>query len=328
MKTYKLQSVICYLLIFSLGFIDCKSFAMAEIILIDVYKKTAISHSRILLGDIAGIKGNDEKFIQKLRSIYIGKAPLPGRKLHINERQIRLCLKKNKIDPLSVKLHLGKKVEIARNYTLIKQKEIENIIKNFVQRDILQKYNKSRITKICVGQDLILPEGKVTYEVFSPQKIGLTGSIFVPVSFKVNGMFQKKIGVQVFLEVLSDVVVTKRPLARYAVITKDDLLLKTMNARKLSSNVITDIKSVLGKRTKKAINAKTVLKTNLVEFPPLVKRGDVVSMIIEFSGLKIRTIGKIMEKGRKGETLRVLNLDSKRVIYATVLDSKTVTVNF
>jgi flagella basal body P-ring formation protein FlgA len=92
--------------------------------------------------------------------------------------------------------------------------------------------------------------------------------------------------------------------------------------------VITDPEVVLGKRTRRAIGAKTVLRTNLIESPPLVKRGDVVVIIAESSGFIITTLGQVKKKGRLGESIPVMNYDSKKILYARVLDSSTVKVDF
>ena len=101
-----------------------------------------------------------------------------------------------------------------------------------------------------------------------------------------------------------------------------------MDLAKLPSGVITDPEAVLGKRTKRAIGAKTALRADLIEFPPLVKRGDIVVIIAESKGLKITALGQVKKKGRLGESIPVMNYDSKKVLYARVLDASTVKVEF
>jgi flagella basal body P-ring formation protein FlgA len=44
--------------------------------------------------------------------------------------------------------------------------------------------------------------------------------------------------------------------------------------------------------------------------------------------LKITTVGQVKKKGRRGERIPVMNFDSKKVLYARVLDSNTVKVEF
>ncbi len=101
-----------------------------------------------------------------------------------------------------------------------------------------------------------------------------------------------------------------------------------MDLADLPSDVITDPEAVLGKRTRRAIGAKTVLRPNLVELPPLVKRGDVVMIIAETQGFRITTMGQVKKKGALGDRIPVINFDSKKVLYARVIDSNTVKVDF
>jgi flagella basal body P-ring formation protein FlgA len=54
----------------------------------------------------------------------------------------------------------------------------------------------------------------------------------------------------------------------------------------------------------------------------------VVVIIAESSGFIITTLGKVKKKGRLGESIPVMNYDSKKILYARVLDSSTVKVDF
>ena len=51
-------------------------------------------------------------------------------------------------------------------------------------------------------------------------------------------------------------------------------------------------------------------------------------IVVETSGLKITTLGQVKKKGRLGESIPVMNYDSKKILYARVLDSSTVKVEF
>jgi flagella basal body P-ring formation protein FlgA len=144
----------------------------------------------------------------------------------------------------------------------------------------------------------------------------------------VNGRFEKKVWAIVKTEVMTAVVVTKRPLGRFKRIEPDDIHLQKMDLAGLPSNIITNVEEAIGKRTKRTIDAKVALRTDLIEFPPLVRRGDVVTIIAESDGLRVTTRGKIKERGCRGEKIKVVNLNSKKVIYAQILDSNTVKVDF
>ena len=154
------------------------------------------------------------------------------------------------------------------------------------------------------------------------------GKIPFSVHFDVNGKFYKRVWATATVEVLAEVVVTRKPMGRHKPITEDDIELLKMDLAKLPSDVVTEPEAILGKRTRRAIGAKTVLRADLVEFPPLVKRGDVVVILAESNGLKITTLGQVKRKGRLGESIPVINFDSKKILYARILDSSTVKVEF
>jgi flagella basal body P-ring formation protein FlgA len=48
----------------------------------------------------------------------------------------------------------------------------------------------------------------------------------------------------------------------------------------------------------------------------------------ESENLKITTLGQVKKKGRLGERIPVVNLDSKKVLHAVVVDANTVKIDF
>jgi len=300
----------------------------AGIISIRVLKNVEIEDDKILLGKIAVIKGEDSEFIQKLRNIVVGRSPLPGKTRRIDEHYIKIRLKQSGVDLSGIILDVPEKNEISRGFIEISGEKIEKMALDFIYKKIPYEKNRARVKKIRANRSVVLPKGKVTYKVVPPPNMDFFGLIPLSVVFNVNGLFQKKVLVSVDIEVLTEVIVTKRPFGRYKIITKDDICLQKMDISNLPSNIITSPEDVLGKRAKRAIDAKTVLRADLIEFPPLVRRGDIVSIIAESDGLKITVLGEVKKKGRMGERIRVVNLDSKKGIYARVLDSNTVKVDF
>ena len=300
----------------------------ANITSIKILKKAEIEDDKMLLGEIAMIKGEDPEFIQKLRAIVIGRAPLPGNSRQIDEHYIKIRLKQSGVDLSRIMLEVPQKNKISRSFIEISRERIEKIALDFIYRKIPYEKNRTRIKQIQVNRIPVLPKGRVTYKVVPPKDMDFLGLIPLSIFFSVNGCFQKKVMVTVDIEVLTEVVVVKKPLGRYKMITEDDVYLQKRDMSNLPSNIITNPEDVLGKRAKRAIDAKTVLRTDLIEFPPLVRRGDVVSIIAETDGLRITALGEVKEKGCKGERIRVVNLDSEKGIYARVFDSNTVVVDF
>ena len=60
--------------------------------------------------------------------------------------------------------------------------------------------------------------------------------------------------------------------------------------------------------------------------PILVTRNSIVSMEYAFGRLTIQTEGRAMSQGRAGELVRIMNLNSKSVVAATVVGPSKVVV--
>jgi flagella basal body P-ring formation protein FlgA len=298
------------------------------VVTINVNKKSKIIKEDITLKDIASLNGDNSELINKLRGIYICRAPLPGKIKTISSQHINLRLKQNDIDMDSILLHMPDLAEAERSSIIVAKEKIEKIVKDYVVKNLIHADARAKIKNIQVRQDLTLPEGNIIFQVVPLKEKKLSGIINLTVLFEVNGYYKQEVSARVDIEILSEVVIAKRPLPRNRIISIDDIDFVEMDITELPFNILTSSEDVVGKRTKGTINSKTVLRSDLLELPPVVRRGDVVTIIAESGCLKISARGKIKKDGHIGEVLKVENLDSKKAIYAKVVDSETVTVDF
>jgi flagella basal body P-ring formation protein FlgA len=295
---------------------------------IHVSTMTQIDGAQILLGKIAKIEGNDPLLLKRINGVVIGRSPLPGKRREIEPSLIKRRLKQNKIDPDQLVLQIPAQVFVERSFIEISRDKIKFLVSEYISNNLINNLSDARIKDVRVSENLKLPGGRITYTVKPPRSNDMAGKIPFTVNFEVNGKFYKRVWATATVEIFTHVVVTKKPLGRHKPITEDDIEMKKMDLAKLPSNVITDPEVVLGQRTRRAIGSHTVLRSNLVEFPPLLKRGDVVRILAEIGGIKITALGQVKKKGRLGERIPVMNFDSKKVLYARVLDSNTVKVEF
>jgi flagella basal body P-ring formation protein FlgA len=295
---------------------------------IRVRERVEIDGDEVLLGQIAEIQGSDPQLTRHLENILIGKAPLPGKSRQYDEGLLKMRLRQYHIDLSAVILEAPELVEVSRSCIKIPKQKIEEMVSGFLLQNIPRENKNMRIKEIRVPEEVVLAKGQVSYKVSVADNQSLRGKCSIAVEFSVNGSDQKKIWAIATIEVLGPVVVTRKPLGRYQPIDEDDIELKTMDLSDLPDDVITDPEVIIGKRTTRAIGAQVPLRADTVELPPLVKRGDLVVIIAESSGLKITTRGQVKKKGRLGEQIPVINLDSKKVLYARVIDANTVKVDF
>ncbi len=298
------------------------------VVTIKVQEKTEVRKESVRLEDIAHISGGEQKLRRRLCALIICKAPLPAKKRRLDEKYIRLRLKQAGMDSGKLNLIVPDKAVIARSYITITKSKTADIVSGYIRKKLAGLGSGATLKNVIVSKDLILPAGSVEYRVINEKHADYSGRMAVYVDFTVDACFHKKIRALVDIERLGNVVVTSRPLGRHKIITRDDLAVQRVDISKLSVNVISEPDRVIGRRTKRSIDPSTILRTDLVELPPIVKRGDVVTIIAESGALRVTALGKIKKRGHRGERLKVMNLDTKKVIYARVIDSSTVRVTF
>lgn len=321
----KLVRIVCLAGLMVLGATAATGAAAPRVL---VSALTQIDGEQILLGDIARIESRDSRLNQRIGAVVVGRAPLPGKRRAIEASLIRRRLKQNRFDPDQLALQIPERIVVERRFIEIAQEKLKGLVSGYISHNLINNLPDARIKEIQIADNLILPRGRITYTVKPPRHDTPVGKIPLSVNFDVDGKFYKRIWASATIEMITRVVVTKRPLGRHKPITEDDIEVQMMDLAQLPSDAITDPEVVLGQRTRRAIGSRTVLRSNLVEFPPLVRRGDVVVILAETGGLKITAVGQVKKKGRLGERIPVMNFDSKKVLYARVLDSNTVKVEF
>jgi len=317
----------CLLVLICLLAISGNLFASGRVT-IKVFSPAKVDGEEIYLKDIATIEGEDLDEVKRIKTIFVGKAPLPKKSRELDKGSIKLRLKQAGVSLSQVVLHSPQKVVVFRDFVEIPPARLREVIAKFILSNLPYERSRVRIKSIRIKQKVILPKGKVTYQIISSPDSQLVGTVPLCILFRVNGKLQRKLWVTAKIEVLTEVVVTKRPLGRYQVITKSDVELKKMDLAGLSPNFISNIQEVVGKRVKNRVSSKVILTTDLVEIPPLVRPGDIVKIIAESDNLRITTLGEVREKGHRGERIKVRNIDSKKEIYARVVDADTVKVDF
>ncbi len=122
------------------------------------------------------------------------------------------------------------------------------------------------------------------------------------------------------------VVVAGRKLRRLHVIEAADVHLQAIRLRHTRRRYLLDPEVVVGKRLTQSLRKGTPIREDQLEIAPLVRRGDRVTITVRSEGLQIVTTGKAKQDGQLGEMIRVMNLDSKKTVFAEVVTSGDVRI--
>ena len=80
----------------------------------------------------------------------------------------------------------------------------------------------------------------------------------------------------------------------------------------------------IGKIAKRWIEKGRMIKKGDVKEPYLIQKGSVIKVIYDKSPIRIEIEGVALEKGKKGDIIRVRNKSSSKVIRCKVVSSKLV----
>lgn len=300
----------------------------AGLLSVRVQDRVEVAEDQVLLGQIARIDGEDGDGLRQLQKLVIGRAPLPGKSRTLEAAFILQRLRQNGFDPASLDLQIPAEIVLTRSAVEIGRERIEQIVRSFIQQQSAGRSEAVRVKEVRVSEPPVLPPGRLTFEVSAPKHASLSGSVPLAIVFKVNDEFEKRIWVTAVLEARAQAVVCRRPLGRLKPIEAGDVELRAVDLNALPGEYFSELEEVVGKRVKRALDSHTVLRPDLIESQPAVKRGDRVVIIAESGGLRVTAVGLAKQKGAPGERISVVNLDSHRVIQAQVVDGQTVKIEF
>jgi flagella basal body P-ring formation protein FlgA len=206
--------------------------------------------------------------------------------------------------------------------------EMARILENHLQKMIQNPNRKVSVREFRSYEQVIVPRGNLSCEVFVPERAIQGGNIAGMMVFSVHGQEIKKIRITARIDIYADVIVARNFLQKHHQIQAGDVQIANKNIAVLPQDIATEEKEVLGKRTTLSVNTQEVLRLSMIEEPPLVNKGDRVILLIENDQFKITALGEVKEVGRKGDRIKLVNLSSKKEVCGTVLDAATVKVDF
>lgn len=212
--------------------------------------------------------------------------------------------------------------------TVITDDWIRDTIARYVEGQLPWAEDHIRVDLVGPMERVLISEEGLEHNVVLLDSRGLLGRRVYQIEFKRDGANYKSIKTTADVRVEMEVVALSHPFKKNQIIREDDLYMKKIGLFDLSGSLLLDPGAVIGKRVKRFIKPGTLLTEEMIEEAPLVKKGDRVAIIVESGTLTITASGEARMDGAKGRIIEVINSDSKKKIYAEVLDSGRVKVNY
>ena len=216
----------------------------------------------------------------------------------------------------------------ASETQILKVDEIEKSAVDHLVKALPWDKESLEINVYYQGKDITLPSGKkdLIYKIMgSSQRAGRVPMIL---EIRINDQFQKRIRLNTKVLVSQQVIKTKRAVKRGEILSNDEIRVETVQTERPSQNAITNIDHALGYEAARNLSVGKILIPNFIKRPALGNRGDKILIMAQKGGMTITTPGILKEDGYENAMVRVLNIESKKVIYGRLVDSNTVKVRF
>jgi flagella basal body P-ring formation protein FlgA len=123
------------------------------------------------------------------------------------------------------------------------------------------------------------------------------------------------------------VAILTQPLQSDVLLTKDAVRFVEKDLGDLQQGYFTHWSQLSGQALKRPLRTGTVLTPNMIQGALLINRGDLLVIQIQRRGISLETKGIALAKGRLGQSIKVKNQRSGKVLAATVVSSNRVRVD-
>jgi flagella basal body P-ring formation protein FlgA len=188
------------------------------------------------------------------------------------------------------------------------------------------------IEPVAPPRELALPAGEVSTAV-TLQAGTLTGG---PVTVLVEAVSHDRLGVRtarsttvVFrINAQHDVAVAGRELPPRTLLTAADVRMERRSCDRVPAGALRNAREAIGKEVTRSLVPGEPLTAASVVPARAIRRGGVVTLLVEGQGFRIVARGIASEDGAVGDTIRVVNQSSRREMAGRVEDDRTVRIPF
>ena len=282
-----------------------------------------VSESRLTLGAIGVIRGGDTAARAKVAAISMGRSPFSSEAMVIDRRTVLGRLASSGLTANKIRLTGARQVTITRNEELFPSKKLLAAARDYLTRN-RPGPEGSGWRLVRKVPDLVVPATENTDLKVRQLPDKTKGYVKLEVSAVSES---KKLGSR---EILFKVTyphrfaVTKKAIRAGEAVTSDNAELRTEN-RDYPPDA--GWMPPFGMHVWRDLRPGMLLKDSLLrpkQAQLIVRRNQLVTMIVRGQGFRIVCKGQALQEGRSGDFIRVRNIDSKRIVVAKVCYDGTV----
>lgn len=288
--------------------------APKKIELMDIVR---ITKDELRLSDVSTFNGFSEAEKKDLESVVLLKGLVEGKDRVLHRVDLAKILR-NQIKQIELQANQHVALSIPETVTI---QRIANNSTEAIKQYLLDKLEKQsegfqfELRGFQVNRAKDLPEDH-TWELAVDQKIYRGPSNF-RIDFFKDGQKVHQGWVTADVRVFTDVPTATKTLDLAHRISEDDFKLQKQDVTLKSDIALA--RFLVGSKTKRGIREGSIIFNSDYEPEKSVSRGETVDLLVAANTWKVTIRGQMLDSGRVGDTVRVLNTASKKILTGTVV---------
>ena len=247
--------------------------------------------------------------------IAIAYAPKPGKRAIFDARWLLRVARTYRLDwrPMGIE----EQIVVERDSIIIPKEEIEDsilsaLIQNGADKSMVLELS-NRLVRLYVPANAIAKVG-VEDTSFEARSGRFTAIIMAPandpraIRHRITGRLHK----------MTEVPVLAHRVLGKEVIAKHDIKWISLRSDRLRRDTILTANDLIGMAAKRSLRPGIPLHSSVVQRPVLVAKGSLVTVFLLAPKMTLTTRGKALQNGSDGDTVRIINTRSNKIIDAEV----------
>ncbi len=283
---------------------------------------------RLTLAEMAECEGMSQ-VCDEAYAVDFGQSPEPGKTLTLTHDKLELLLVKEWPDA-DVTAAGSRVVKVVSTFSELQDDEVLAALNSAISAQLAEAENfKLEIERLTIAKNTKLRPAayRIEFPGLNLRALSGTHRIAARCIFE-DGLPEKEFAVQVTFDLKQKLPVTTRALDKGEVIQASDLTEKWVQVGRNAAKFAQKASELVGRRTKRPAQAFHPLEVTQVEVPKIIKRGQLVKLIMKSKGLDVS--GQVIAQGEGGygQTLDAIYPATKKRLRVRVVDSSTVEYAF
>lgn len=280
----------------------------------DVLAQVYVENEQIFLNDITKTENLSPELQAKLNAIVIGDAPKEGEIRRFSSYAISEIIRYNlRSDLPQIALKIPSEIKVSRKGTDLTPDEVKSRMITWVQSTCAPCEVDIQSLRLQNPGKL---DASITWSVSNSQIIP-RGNFNIALDLYKNNNFLRKIYVQGNLRISKEVPVVKRTLQYGERIQRDDVSFEKRDITFNRENIPTP-EELYGSEIAGSISTNQIIWTRNLKRKMALTRGAPVQVTVQNQGWKIHITGISQDNGYIGDTVKVLNPATKKIIVGVI----------